>query len=127
MASALSVSLRAAAAAEIVPSPPPASTTSTPRRPAARFNADPRRLHESSGCAGKLAVFAVRLDTFQAEKDTAVFYVGSNDPDELTEIRRHILAHFQSLPIAGVCRPLYSGRNATASVQWQVSEQYVRT
>ncbi|ABL71012.1 D-lactate dehydrogenase [Paracoccus denitrificans] len=67
----------------------------------ARFNADPRRLHESSGCAGKLAVFAVRLDTFQAEKDTAVFYVGSNDPDELTEIRRHILAHFQSLPIAG--------------------------
>ncbi|MEF9601245.1 D-lactate dehydrogenase [Paracoccus sp. PXZ] len=67
----------------------------------ARFNADPRRLHESSGCAGKLAVFAVRLDTFQAETDTAVFYIGSNDPDELTEIRRHILAHFQSLPIAG--------------------------
>ncbi len=27
----------------------------------------------------------------------------------------------------GVARPLYSGRNATASVQWQVSEQYVRT
>ncbi|WP_199259279.1 D-lactate dehydrogenase [Paracoccus binzhouensis] len=67
----------------------------------ARFNADPRRLHESSGCAGKLAVFAVRLDTFQAEKDTAVFYIGSNDPDELTGIRRHILGHFRSLPIAG--------------------------
>ena len=27
----------------------------------ARFNADPRRLHEASGCAGKLAVFAARL------------------------------------------------------------------
>lgn len=67
----------------------------------ARFNADPRRLHESAGCAGKLAVFAVRLDTFQAEKDTAVFYIGTNDPAELTEIRRHILSQFDSLPIAG--------------------------
>ncbi|MBW6055242.1 hypothetical protein HTZ85_25220 [Escherichia coli] len=27
----------------------------------ARYNADPDRLFESSGCAGKLAVFAVRL------------------------------------------------------------------
>ena len=33
----------------------------------ARFNADPRRLYEASGCAGKLAVFAVRLDTFPAD------------------------------------------------------------
>ena len=67
----------------------------------ARFNADPRRLHEASGCAGKLAVFAVRLDTFVAEKETAVFYIGTNDPDELTEIRRHILGTFETLPIAG--------------------------
>jgi len=67
----------------------------------ARFNADPRRLREASGCAGKLAVFAVRLDTFEAEKETAVFYIGTNDPDELTEIRRHILAEFEHLPIAG--------------------------
>ena len=67
----------------------------------ARFNADPRRLREAAGCAGKLAVFAVRLDTFEAEKETAVFYVGTNDPDELTEIRRHILASFEHLPIAG--------------------------
>ena len=35
----------------------------------ARYNADPDRLFESSGCAGKLAVFAVRLDTFEAEKN----------------------------------------------------------
>ena len=67
----------------------------------ARFNADPRRLRESAGCAGKLAVFAVRLDTFEAEKETAVFYIGTNDPAELTEIRRHILANFRNLPIAG--------------------------
>lgn len=67
----------------------------------ARFNADPRRLRESAGCAGKLAVFAVRLDTFQAEKETAVFYVGSNDPDELTRIRRDMLGGFANLPIAG--------------------------
>lgn len=67
----------------------------------ARFNADPRRLHDSSGCAGKLAVFAVRLDTFESETKTAVFYIGVNDPDELTEIRRHILANFESLPVSG--------------------------
>jgi len=67
----------------------------------ARFNADPRRLREASGCAGKLAVFAVRLDTFEAEKATQVFYIGTNDPDELTEIRRDILARFEHLPIAG--------------------------
>ncbi|PZQ47501.1 MAG: D-lactate dehydrogenase [Rhodovulum sulfidophilum] len=67
----------------------------------ARFNADPRRLREAAGCAGKLGVFAVRLDTFVAEKETAVFYIGTNDPDELTTIRRHILARFETLPIAG--------------------------
>jgi D-lactate dehydrogenase len=67
----------------------------------ARFNADPRRLREAAGCAGKLAVFAVRLDTFEAETATQVFYIGTNDPDELTEIRRHILARFAHLPIAG--------------------------
>ena len=67
----------------------------------ARFNADPRRLREVAGCAGKLAVFAVRLDTFEAEPETAVFYIGTNDPAELTTIRRHILGQFGSLPIAG--------------------------
>ena len=67
----------------------------------ARFNADPRRLREVAGCAGKLAVFAVRLDTFEAEPETAVFYIGTNDPGELTTIRRHILGEFDSLPVAG--------------------------
>lgn len=67
----------------------------------ARYNADPDRLFESSGCAGKLAVFAVRLDTFPAEKRQQVFYIGSNQPEVLTEIRRHILAEFNNLPVAG--------------------------
>ena len=67
----------------------------------ARFNADRQRLYEASGSAGKLAVFAVRLDTFVAEKDTAVFYIGTNDTADLTHIRRHMLEHFEELPIAG--------------------------
>ena len=67
----------------------------------ARYNADPQRLFESSGCAGKLAVFAVRLDTFPAEARQQVFYIGTNQPQMLTAIRRHILANFASLPVAG--------------------------
>lgn len=67
----------------------------------ARFNADPRRHYEASGSAGKLAVFAVRLDTFPADKDVTTFYIGTNDPAELARIRRHILSDFANLPIAG--------------------------
>lgn len=67
----------------------------------ARFNADPRRLYEASGSAGRLAVFALRLDTFAADKDTQVFYIGSDDPAELSAIRRHMLANFENLPVQG--------------------------
>ncbi|AET93416.1 D-lactate dehydrogenase [Burkholderia sp. YI23] len=67
----------------------------------ARFNADPRRLFEASGSAGKVMTFAVRLDTFAAEKGAKVFYIGTNDTAVLTEIRRHALAGFTHLPIAG--------------------------
>ncbi|MEI6001515.1 D-lactate dehydrogenase [Paraburkholderia bengalensis] len=67
----------------------------------ARFNADPQRLHEASGSAGKLMVFAVRLDTFPIEKNAKVFYIGTNEPDELTDIRRHALQDFSHLPISG--------------------------
>jgi D-lactate dehydrogenase (quinone) len=67
----------------------------------ARFNADPRRLFEASGSAGKLALFAVRLDTFVSDAETAVFYIGSNSATELTNIRRHILQNFKNLPVAG--------------------------
>ncbi|MGB4882010.1 MAG: D-lactate dehydrogenase [Neisseria sp.] len=68
---------------------------------AARFNADPARHYEASGCAGKLMVFAVRLDTFPIEKDTAVFYIGTNDTAQLADIRRAFLSELQSLPVSG--------------------------
>ena len=67
----------------------------------ARFNADPKRLFESSGSAGKVMILAVRLDTFPKEKKIVDFYIGTNNPDELTALRRHILSHFKSLPIEG--------------------------
>ncbi|WP_418337860.1 D-lactate dehydrogenase [Serratia fonticola] len=66
-----------------------------------RFNADKRRLFEASGCAGKLAVFAVRLDTFAKEDKEQVFYIGTNDTAVLTELRRHMLSQFENLPVAG--------------------------
>ncbi|AHG21695.1 lactate dehydrogenase [Chania multitudinisentens RB-25] len=66
-----------------------------------RFNADTRRLYEASGCAGKLAVFAVRLDTFAKEEKEQVFYIGTNDTAVLTELRRHMLSQFENLPVAG--------------------------
>lgn len=66
-----------------------------------RFNADKRRLFEASGCAGKLAVFAVRLDTFAKEDKEQVFYIGTNDTAVLTELRRHMLGQFENLPVAG--------------------------
>jgi D-lactate dehydrogenase len=67
----------------------------------ARYNADPRRLYEASGSAGKIAVFALRLDTFEADEKTQTFYIGSNEPSKLETIRRDILGDFKSLPIAG--------------------------
>lgn len=67
----------------------------------ARYNADPTRLHEASGSAGKLAVFAVRLDTFEADTQSQTFYVGVHDPAVLTELRRRLLAGGGSLPVAG--------------------------
>ena len=67
----------------------------------ARFNADPARHYEASGCDGKLAIFAVRLDTFVAENKTAVFYIGTNQTEALNDLRRHMLANFKQLPISG--------------------------
>lgn len=66
----------------------------------ARFNNDGRRLHEASGCAGKLAVFAVRLDTYPTEHKQ-VFYIGSNDASVFEKIRRDMLTTFKNLPVSG--------------------------
>ncbi|WP_421866237.1 D-lactate dehydrogenase [Motiliproteus sp.] len=67
----------------------------------ARFNADTRRLYEASGCAGKLAIFAVRLDTFEVPQKEQVYYIGTNDPAQLTQLRRDILKGFKNLPEVG--------------------------
>ncbi len=64
----------------------------------ARFNADPRRLHEASGCAGKLAVFAVRMDTFPLPAREQIFFIGTNRPDDFTYLRQQILTDFRELP-----------------------------
>jgi D-lactate dehydrogenase len=81
----------------------------------ARYNADPRRLYEASGSAGHVVVFALRLDTFAADIAPSVFYIGSNDPAELEDIRRSILTHAKHLPIAGE----YMHRSA-----FEASERY---
>ena len=66
----------------------------------ARFNADPRRLFEASGSAGRVILFAVRLDTFAAEPQRQLFYIGTNDPAVLTGLRRDILSGFTHLPVS---------------------------
>lgn len=66
----------------------------------ARFNADPRRLCDASGSAGRMAVFAVRLDTFPQDARGATFYIGSNDTDEFAALRRALLALPADLPVS---------------------------
>ena len=67
----------------------------------ARFNADGRRLHEASGCAGKIAVLAVRLDTYPTSNRSQVFYLGTNSTKILGKMRREILSKFKHLPTSG--------------------------
>ncbi|MEM6458573.1 MAG: D-lactate dehydrogenase [Planctomycetota bacterium] len=66
-----------------------------------RYNNDPRRLHGVSGSAGKVAAFAVRVDTFPAPKRRAVFYLGTNDPAALIRLREDVLGGFTHLPEMG--------------------------
>lgn len=66
----------------------------------ARFNADPRCLYEASGSAGRIMLFAVRLDTFPSDAASTVFYLGTNNPEDFTALRRTALTTFAALPIA---------------------------
>ena len=66
-----------------------------------RFNADKRRLYGASGCAGKVAVFAVRLDTYPIPERNQVFYIGTNSSKVLGRMRRGILSQFKHLPTSG--------------------------
>ncbi len=90
-----------------------------------RFNADPTKLFEASGSAGKVMVFAVRLDTYAADRDEATFYVGTNDPDELTELRRRMLSEGRSLPTSAeyIHRDAFDvaaryGKDVFLAIQW---------
>lgn len=101
-------------AVDVSPAPPDVSQTDyadhvrrlepTP----ARFNADPTFLFEASGSAGKLVIFAVRTRTFPREAQTTTFYLGTNSPRELEELRRAVLSSIDPLPISGE----YLGRSA---------------
>ncbi len=63
-----------------------------------RFNADPSRLYEVSGSAGKVAAFAVRVDSYPLPTRKQVFYLGTNDPANFVTLRQHILKNFAELP-----------------------------
>jgi D-lactate dehydrogenase (quinone) len=67
----------------------------------ARFNADPARLFEASGSAGRIALMAVRLDTFPAIDAATTFYIGTNDSRALAGLRRDLLTGLAELPISG--------------------------
>ncbi|MBO6895701.1 MAG: D-lactate dehydrogenase, partial [Roseibium sp.] len=66
----------------------------------ARYNNDDRLLYEAAGSAGKVAVFALRLDTYAQNGAEKVFYIGTNDAADLTELRRKILSDFETLPVS---------------------------
>ncbi|MEM7060200.1 MAG: D-lactate dehydrogenase [Pseudomonadota bacterium] len=90
-----------------------------------RYNADPDRLFETSGSAGRLVVFAVRLDTYAAIEGERVYYLGTNDPADLTALRRRILTEYEELPICGeyVHRPLFDvahkyGKDTLLLIHW---------
>jgi len=66
----------------------------------ARYNADTSRLYESSGCGGKVAVFAVRVATYLSQTNSITYYIGTNIPGKFTELRRTALSSFTGLPIS---------------------------
>jgi D-lactate dehydrogenase len=74
----------------------------------ARYNANPQFLYEASGSAGKILIFAVRTRTFPKDSHTTTFYIGTNSPRELEELRRAVLRSPGRLPISGE----YIGRSA---------------
>jgi D-lactate dehydrogenase len=96
-------------------------TASTP----SRYNADPDRLFEVSGSAGRLVVFAVRLDTYPAIENERVYYLGTNDPKDLMVLRQRILSEYDELPICGeyIHRPLFDvakkyGKDTLLLIHW---------
>ncbi len=63
-----------------------------------RYNADPKRLCDVSGSAGKVVAFAVRVDTYPVPKRKQVFFLGTNNAEDFAVLRRHVLTEFKELP-----------------------------
>lgn len=70
------------------------TTSSTPTR----YNGNPEYLYESAGCSGKLAVFAVRLPTFEAAAEATTYLIGSDDQAQLVQLRKFLLENLSQLP-----------------------------
>lgn len=70
------------------------TTSPTPTR----YNGNPEYLHESAGCSGKLAVFAVRLPTFEAAAEATTYLIGSNNESQLIQLRKYLLENLSELP-----------------------------
>ena len=64
----------------------------------ARFNADGRRLYEASGC-WKIAVFAVRLDTYPTPNQSQ--FLPRTNNKSFVENATRILSNFKNLPTSG--------------------------
>ena len=99
----------------------------------ARFNANPKFLYEASGSAGKLMVFAVRTRTFPKVTGATTFYVGTNSPAELEDLRRAILTSDMPLPVSGeyMGRPSFDlaekyGKDTFVSIKHAGSREQIK-
>lgn len=91
----------------------------------ARFNADPAGLCDAAGSAGRIAVFAVRTDSFPRTGQDCTYYIGTNDPADLTALRRRMLASPIPLPISAeyIHRDAFDvadryGRDIFQTIRW---------
>jgi D-lactate dehydrogenase len=66
----------------------------------ARYNADSRCHFEASGSAGKVIVFAVRVESYPAPERTVTFLLATDDPDDLAQFRTAVLGTFRHLPVS---------------------------
>lgn len=74
----------------------------------ARHNADSHYHFDASGSAGKVIVFAVRVDSYAAPESTTTFLLGTDDAQDLADVRRAVLGTFRNLPVSAE----YLHRNA---------------
>ena len=90
----------------------------------ARYNNDPRLLYEAAGSAGKLCVFAVRLDTFPKSGPSKVFYIGSNDYLELTTLKQVVkwLVEERRLPPSARIALQLAKADGTDTYCWKAEE-----